>query len=117
MSASKSSTGLESNIAGLLSYLVGWVTGLVFFLIEKEDESVRFHAMQSIIFFGAITVIQIVLSILGIIPALGLVFSIIGYLVWLFAVVMWIVFMVKAYQGERFKFPVTGDLAEKHSKT
>ena len=114
---SKSSTGLESNIAGLLSYLVGWVTGLVFFLIEKEDQFVRFHAMQSIIFFGAVTVVQIVLGILGIIPAIGLIFDIIGWIVWLFAVVMWIIFMVKAYQGERFKFPVTGDLAEKYSKT
>lgn len=117
MSKSKSSTGLESNIAGLLSYLVGWVTGLIFFLIEKEDQSVRFHAMQSIIFFGVVTVIQIVLGILGIIPVIGLIFDIIGYIVWLLAVVMWIVFMVKAYQGERFKFPVTGDLAEKYSKT
>ena len=116
MSTNKSSTGLESNIAGLLSYLVGWITGLIFFLIEKEDESVRFHAMQSIIFFGAVTVLQIVLGILGIIPVIGLIFDIIGYLIWLFAVVMWIVFMVKAYQGERFKFPVTGDLAEKYSK-
>jgi len=116
MSTNKSSTGLESNIAGLLSYLVGWVTGLIFFLIEKDDESVRFHAMQSILFFGAVSVIQIVLGILGIIPAIGLIFAIIGYLIWLFAVVMWIIFMVKAYQGERFKFPVTGDLAEKYSK-
>jgi len=116
MSTSKSSTGLESNIAGLLSYLVGWITGLVFFLIEKDDESVRFHAMQSILFFGAVSVIQILLAILGVIPGVWLVFSIIGWLVWLFAVVMWIVFMVKAYQGERFKFPVTGDLAEKYSK-
>jgi len=116
MSTNKSSTGLESNIAGLLSYLVGWITGLIFFLIEKDDESVRFHAMQSILFFGAVSVIQIVLGILGIIPAIGLIFAIIGYLIWLFAVVMWIIFMVKAYQGERFKFPVTGDLAEKYSK-
>lgn len=117
MSKSKSSTGLESNIAGLLSYLVGWITGLIFFLIEKEDGFVRFHAMQSIIFFGAVTVIQIILGILGIIPAIGIIFSIIGYIVWLLAVVMWIVFMIKAYQGERFKFPITGQMAEKYSKS
>jgi len=117
MSKSKSSTGLESNIAGLLSYLVGWITGLIFFLIEKEDGFVRFHAMQSIIFFGAVTVIQIILGILGIIPVIGLIFDIIGYIVWLLAVVMWIVFMIKAYQGDRFKFPITGQMAEKYSKT
>ncbi len=115
MSEKKSSTGLESNIAGLLSYLVGWITGLIFFLIEKEDESVRFHAMQSIIFFGAVTVVQIVLAILAIIPFIGIIFDIIGYIVWLFAVVMWIILMVKAYQGERFKLPVVGPMAEKYS--
>ena len=117
MSEKKGSTGLESNIAGLLCYLVGWITGLVFFLIEKEDKFVRFHAMQSIIFFGGVTVIQIVLAILGIIPYVGIIFAIIGWIVWLLAVVMWIVFMVKAYQGARFKFPITGELAEKYSKT
>jgi hypothetical protein len=48
----KASTGLEPNVAGLLCYLVGWITGLVFILIEKENQFVRFHAMQSIIIFG-----------------------------------------------------------------
>ena len=115
MSEKKSGTGLEPNIAGLLSYLVGWITGLIFFLIEQKDEFVRFHAMQSIIVFGAITVVQIVLGILAIIPYVGIIFAIIGYIVWLFAVVLWIVLMVKAYQGERFKLPVSGDMAEKYS--
>ena len=115
MSEKKSSTGLESNIAGLLSYLVGWITGLIFFLIEQEDEFVRFHAMQSIIVFGAVSVVQIVLAILAIIPYAGTIFAIIGYIVWLVAVVLWIVLMVKAYQGERFKLPVAGDMAEKYS--
>ena len=115
MSEKKSGTGLEPNIAGLLSYLVGWITGLIFFLIEQKDEFVRFHAMQSIIVFGAITVVQIVLGILSIIPVAGIIFAIIGYIVWLFAVVLWIVLMVKAYQGERFKLPVSGDMAEKYS--
>jgi uncharacterized membrane protein len=111
----KSSTGLDSNIAGLLSYLVAWITGLIFFLIEQEDEYVRYHAMQSIIFFGAVTVVQIVLAILAIIPFIGLIFAIIGYIVWLFAVVMWIILMVRAYQGARIKLPVAGSLAEKYS--
>jgi uncharacterized membrane protein len=115
MSEKKSSTGLESNIGGLLSYLVGWITGLIFFLIEQEDEYVRYHAMQSIIFFGAITVIQIVLIILAFIPYIGLIFLILQYIVWLFAVVMWIILMVRAYQGARIKLPIAGSLAEKYS--
>ena len=59
-----STTSLEPNVAGLLCYLVGWITGLVFILIEKENKFVRFHAMQSIVTFGALTVLWIALSVL-----------------------------------------------------
>ena len=59
-----SNTGLDSNIAALLSYVLGWVTGLIFFLIEQKDEYVRFHALQSIIVFGSISVFSIVIGIL-----------------------------------------------------
>jgi len=111
-----SSTGLESNIGGLLSYVLGWITGLIFFLIEEKDEFVRFHAMQSIIFFGAITAFAIVLGFLQWIPGpVGVLFTVLTSLVGLFAFVMWIVLMVKAYQGERFKLPVAGEQAEKYS--
>jgi len=108
----KSSTGLESNIGGLLSYVLGWITGLIFFLLEEKDEFVRFHAMQSIIVFGAITVGSIVFGILFMIPFLG---AILGGFLWIASVALWIILMVKAYQGERFKLPIAGDLAEKYS--
>ena len=111
----KSSTGLESNIGGLLSYVLGWITGLIFFLIEEKDEFIRFHAMQSIIFFGAVTAVMIVFGILEWIPFVGILFTVLTALVGLFAFVMWIILMVKAYQGERFKLPIAGDLAEKYS--
>ena len=105
----KTSTGMEQNVAGLLCYLAGWITGLIFFLIEKENKFVRFHAMQSIITFGSLTVLFMVL---GFIPILGWMLVPIVALVQL---VLWILLMVKAYQGERFKLPVIGDLAEKNS--
>jgi uncharacterized membrane protein len=108
----KSSTGLDSNIGGLLSYVLGWITGLIFFLIEEKDEFVRFHAMQSLIAFGAITVVSIVLGILFMIPFLG---PILGAFFWIATVVLWIILMVKAYQGERYKLPIAGNLAEKYS--
>lgn len=111
----KSSTGLESNIGGLLSYVLGWITGLIFFLVEVKDEFVRFHAMQSIIVFGAITVVGIVLSVLQLIPGIGILFTVLSALVGLFAFVLWIVLMVKAYQGERYKLPWAGELAERYS--
>ena len=105
----KSSTGLEANIAGLLCYVLGWVSGLVFILIEKQSNFVRFHAIQSIYVFGTLTVASIVL---GWIPVIGLVIqSLLGVL----GVVLWIVLMIKAYQGEKYKLPWVGDLAEKRS--
>ncbi len=99
----KSSTGMEENVAGLLCYLVGWVTGLIFFLIEKDSQFVKFHAMQSIITFGACV-------ILGFIP-------VIGWIIWILALVLWILLMVKAYQGQMFKLPGIGNLAEKWSSS
>ena len=105
----KTSTGLDENVAGLLCYVVGWITGLVFILIEKENKFVRFHAVQSIIVFGIFTLASIVIRW---IPIIGWV---IGWLIGVLAVVLWIVLMVKAYQGEKYKLPWAGDLAEKNA--
>lgn len=105
----KTSTGLEENIAGLLCYVLGWISGLVFFLIEKENKFVRFHALQSIIVFG---VLSLASFILGWIPIIG---GVISWLIWVLALILWIVLMVKAYQGEKFKLPWAGDLAEKNA--
>ncbi len=107
-----SSTGLDSNIGGLLSYVLGWITGLIFFLIEEKDEFVRFHATQSLIVFGAITVLSIVLGLLFMVPYIG---PVLGSFFWIATVVLWIILMVKAYQGERYKLPIAGNLAEKYS--
>jgi len=105
----KTSTGLTENIAGLLCYVLGWISGLIFFLIEKENKFVRFHALQSIIVFGVLTVACIVF---GWIPFIGLVVnSLIGVL----ALILWIVLMIKAYQGEKYKLPWAGNLAEKYA--
>jgi len=103
----KSSTGLDANVAGLLCYVLGWVSGLVFVLIEQESKFVRFHAIQSIYVFGVINIAGI---ILGWIPFIGVFLAgIIGLL----GFVLWIVLMIKAYQGVEFKVRWAGDLAEK----
>ena len=109
----KTSTGLEANVAGLLCYVLGWISGLVFILIEKENKFVRFHAMQSIVTFGGITVISIALSILGLIPFIGVVFDIINWIIGVLAFVLWIVLMVKAAQGTMYKLPWVGNFAER----
>jgi uncharacterized membrane protein len=124
----KSSTGLEENVAALLSYVLGWISGLVFLLIEKDSRLVRFHAVQALI----LGVIGLVLSfaswpiwiVIAIIAAflpdiLGmLVMGIAGLImlvVFLAIFVGWIVGMVKAYQSQYFKLPVIGNFAEKYS--
>jgi uncharacterized membrane protein len=103
----KTSSGLNQNVAGLLCYLAGWITGLIFFLIEKENRFVRFHAMQSIITFGSLTVLSM---IFGFMPLLWILMPILGIL----QVILWVILMVKAYQGEMFKLPVIGEIAEKN---
>src|SRR3990167_4800467 len=84
-------TGIRPNVEALLTYLLGFVTGLIFLLIEKKNKFVRFHAMQSIVVFGAVFVAQWVISL---IPYLGILIS---GLLSLLGVVLWIVLMVKAY--------------------
>ena len=124
----KSSTGLDENTAALLSYLFGWVSGLIFFLIEKDSRLVRFHAMQSILLnvsFGVVAVVlMIVLFILGMIfamisDALGAIVSILSLLIWLVfmaaILIAVILCLVKAFQGQYFKLPIIGNLAEKFS--
>jgi len=99
--------GSNQNIMGALTYIAGFITGIVFLLIEKQNEFVRFHAMQSTITFGGIFVLSLVL---GFIPLIG---WILGILLGPVTVILWIVLMFKAYSGEKFKLPYIGELAEK----
>ena len=103
----KTSTGLTENVAGLLCYVLGWISGIAFILLEKENKFVRFHAIQSIIVFGVLTIAMIILSW---IPVIGFV---LGWIIWVIGLILWIVLMVKAYQGTRYKLPWSGDFAEK----
>ena len=105
-SARKTASGFDENIAGALCYGLGWVTGLLFFATEPENIFVRFHAMQSMLVFGTACVALLVcLSI----PFLGWILSI---FVFYGSAALWLILMFKAYQGERFKLPVAGEIAE-----
>ncbi len=99
--------GVKENIEAVLCYALGWITGLVFLLLEQKNEFVRFHAMQSLATFLGLFIVSLVL---GFIPFLGI---LINLLIWPLSVVLWIVLMVKAYKGERYKLPVVGDFVEK----
>ena len=95
----KSSTGMQPNFAALLSYVFGVITGLIFFLVEKESSFVKFHAMQSICFSVAALVLGLVVSAL----------------VRLIIFVVWIVLMVQAWKGKWFRLPIAGDVAAKQA--
>ena len=101
------SVGLNENVEGALTYLLGFITGIVFLIIEKESQFVRFHAMQSTITFAGFWIISM---------ALGYALFFFGWmlagLVNILAFITWIVCLYKAYKGEWFKLPVVGDIAE-----
>jgi uncharacterized membrane protein len=133
--APQSSTGLDPKIAAAISYI--WIVGLVFFFLEKENRFIRFHAMQSILFGIVNSVIMFLLAIVAFI--LTIVFSIgaaaaasagggglgtlVSLLVWVIWLIFWLIAMlflvglifaaVKAYQGQMFKLPIIGNMAEK----
>lgn len=105
--------GLAENVAGLLCYALGWITGIIFLLIDKRP-FVRFHAAQSIVVFGALTVLRIALGIMfgfGGLVGFGL-WAAISMLVSLLILVLWILLMVKAFQHELFKLPIAAEVAE-----
>jgi uncharacterized membrane protein len=116
--ATASSTGLAPNVAGALAYLLGPITGILFFLLEKENRFVRYHAAQSItlgLVWIALSVLFSVLSgMLVMVPVLGwlvalllsVVFGLGGFFLWLF--LMW-----RAFQGREWESPIAGPMARK----
>ncbi len=103
----KTALGIDENIEGLLGYLLGFITGILFLILEKENKFVRFHAMQSTATFVLLLVISMVLWS---IPIIGWVIS---PLISLLSLILWILLMYKAYKGEVYKLPIVGDFAEK----
>ena len=105
--------GLAENIAGMLCYAVGWITGIIFLLIDKRP-FVKFHAAQSIVVFGALTIIRIGL---GVIMSTG---GLVGYGLWgvislflgVIGLVLWILLMIKAYQHQLYRVPIAAPIAD-----
>jgi uncharacterized membrane protein len=102
----RTSTGLDANLAAALSYLVGFVTGIIFLLVEKENKFVRFHAMQSTLVFLGIVAVDILLQLIPFIGALVVLFVVIPV-----SAFLWLFLMFRAYQGDEFKLPLVGQMA------
>jgi len=106
----KSSTGMDENVASLLTYVLGLLTGIVFLIIEKDSKLVRFHAFQSILISAVFIILNMVL---GFIPIIGWLISLLLSPV---SFILWLVLLYQAYQGKWFKLPIIGDYAEEQSK-
>ena len=111
----KTKLGLDQNIEGALCYLLAWLTGIVFYILEDDNEFVKFHAMQSIIVFLPLTILSMILGgFFGFVYFWGawafLVW--ISWLLWIVTVILWLILMLKAFTGEKFKVPIAGDIAE-----
>jgi uncharacterized membrane protein len=100
------STGLKPNVAALLCYAGWWITGIIFFVLEQKNSWVRFHAAQSILVFGTISVTGLVL---GWIPFIG---TPMATIVTFIGFIFWIILMLKAYHGEKYKVGWAGEIAE-----
>ena|SRR5690349_9734921 len=110
------SMGMAANTAAGLSYIAGWITGLIFFFGEKQNRFVRFNAMQSILLYAAVTVIYIILGVVGgalLFSGLYGIVILLNSLVGIGAFVLWIILMINAFQGKYLKLPIIGDYAEK----
>jgi uncharacterized membrane protein len=101
---------MNENTAGLLCYILGWITGLIFLAMEKESKFVKFHAMQSLIVFLFLSAVVVFTPV---IPLIGWIVSIVA---WPLGFVLWVFLMYKAYKGEMYKLPVVGDFAERHAE-
>ncbi len=117
--AKKTGSGLDQNIAALLAYLLAWIGGLIFILIEKENKFVRFAALQSIFLDVAMFIVWFVVSfVLGglLFASFGLGMALFGlmWLVWIGYIVVRIVLIVKAYQNQEWELPIIGKMARKY---
>jgi len=121
----ESSTGMSANVAGLLCYVGAWVSGIVFVVWEKKSTFVKFHAWQSIMVFGVLTLAHLILSRMLIdigwgnlfYPNLGLIRAgvALGWIIGMVMLVLWIILMIQAYQGKMWKVPGAGNWAEKQA--
>ena len=102
------STGLKENVAGVLCYVLGWITGIVFLILEPKNKFVRFHAFQSIIVFVIITILSIIFA-----PIPTWVGTFLEAIVLAVGFVLWVFLMVMASQEKKYKLPWAGNLAEK----
>jgi uncharacterized membrane protein len=116
--AGPTSTGVDPRLAALLCYTAWWVSGLIFLIIEQQHRTVRFHAAQSLVLFGGLSILIGVLSVMsvGMLMVSGGAFQaarVLVYLVWIGSVAIWLVLMYRTYNGQTWRVPLASRLAAK----
>jgi uncharacterized membrane protein len=116
----KTKLGMDENLEGAGCYLLGWISGIVLYVLEDENKFIRFHAMQSILVFLPLTILGWLLGgFFGIGAFWGHGYYFLWWgsnIIWVITVILWLILMLKAYMGEKFKLPIVGDIAEKQTK-
>ena len=115
----KTELGIDENLEGALCYLFVWISGIVFYILEDDNKFVRFHAMQSILVFLPLTVLGVIMGgFFGFGPWLGpgwFFLFWLGTIIWIAVFILWLILMLNAFKGKRYKVPIVGDIAEKNS--
>lgn len=116
VAAAPASAGLTDNMAGALAYFT-FIPAIVFLVVEPYNKNrfIRFHSFQCLFLSAALVAVSIALGILSFIPFLGLITIPLHFLLGLAAFVLWLILTLKAYQGQTFKLPVIGDMAEQQA--
>jgi uncharacterized membrane protein len=117
-SRTPSSTGLDPNFAAALAYLAGPFSGILVLLVERANEYVRFHAWQAVVGLGGLGLLSAGLLVLSFLTLLlsPMVFTLMYWLAYILGVVwllLWMVCLVKAFTGNRWRMPVAGRHAER----
>lgn len=113
----KTSLGLDENVEGALCYVLGFITGIIFFIMEKDNKFVKFHAVQSIATFVPLMILGwAISSVMFISYSTMWLGGMLTSLIFLVELILWLVLIMKAYQGEKFKLPIVGDIAEKQAE-
>ncbi|MGH9200043.1 MAG: DUF4870 domain-containing protein [Vicinamibacterales bacterium] len=114
----RTSTGIDAALASMLCYAGWWLTGVVFLIVERQHQGVRFHAAQSLVVFGVLSAAMVALGGVSVValllpgPAFRLLQAI-GNLVWLGAVLLWIALLVKTFRGETWRVPLASGVADR----
>ncbi len=109
MGGTPSAAGSNKKTYTILAYLLGWLTGLIFLFVGKDDPDVKWNAANSVVVFGGLSVLNLVLSFIPVVNVLTIVVFVVGF-------ILWVMIMIQALQGtgQRIPAPLVGQYINKY---